>query len=464
MSTHLTRIEEFIAEQTRLGQTPGVSVGVIADHETILLSGYGTADTASGAPMTERSSVVIGSTTKALTCVAVLQLEQRGLLGLDDPVTRHIPSFRMADQAHAEAITIRQAITHTAGLPPTLSTQTEFLFSDDTADDALARYVDSLRDRVPIGPPGDQWAYANDGFALAGRIVEVVTGHSYESYMAQEVFAPLGFEDACFAFQQRGDVAVAHDFGPEGAPYPSFFPHSRAASAAGAELLLSARDALRWLHAVLARGKGERGAVLSADVFAEALRPHAALPSGIRGSDGASRGYGLGWMIERRGELTFIEHGGSAITMGSQFVVVPEKGIAVAVLSNSSSAVNGILGEGIAAILLGREPSRTFPAVDPDYVPDRSRWPLLAGVYEPQVVQNSVPAALPIELDGYRLVAHTYPADERRVAGDMFLRPVGEFDFVLSGRGRTGNTATFTIHDDQVRAVWSDVPILKQKG
>src|SRR5665213_4170819 len=108
--------------------------------------------------------------------------------------------------------------------------------------------------------------------------------------------------------------------------------------------------------------------------------------------------------------------------MGSQFVVVPEKGIAVAVLSNSSSTVNGILGEGIAAILLDRAPRRIFPVVDPAYVPDRSRWPLLQGIYEPLIVQNSVPAELPIDYDGKRLVAHTYPADHRRVAGDIFLR------------------------------------------
>jgi len=464
VAKHLARIEEFIAEQMRLGQTPGISMGVVNDGETILLRGYGRADVVNGTPMTERSGVVVGSTTKALTCVAILQLAQWGLLHVDDAVTRYIPSFRMADQAHAEAVTIRQAITHTAGLPPTLSTQTEFLFSDDAADDALARYIESLQDRAPIGPPGGQWAYANDGFAVAGRIIEVVTGRSYESYMAEELFGPLGFEDACFAYQPRGEIAAAHDFGPEGEPYRSFFPHSRAASAAGSELILSARDALRWLKAVLALGQGERGALLPADAFSETLRPQTSLPAGVRGSDGASRRYGLGWMIEKQDDYTLIEHGGSAITMGSQFVAVPERGIAVAVLSNSSSAVNSILGEGIAAMLLGREPRRSFPAVDPAYVPDRRRWPLLQGVYEPQIVQNSVPAELPIEYVGGRLVAHTYPADARRVAGDIFLRPVGELDFVLSGRGRTGNLASFTIQDNVVEAIWSDVPIRKQGG
>ncbi len=462
MSSRLERIEAFIEEQMRLGQTPGVAVGVVSDSEAILLRGYGQADVVSGAPMTERTGVVVGSTTKALTCVAILQLAQRGLLQLDDPIVHYIPTFRLMDQAHAEAITIRQAITHTAGLPPTLSTQTDFLFSDDDADDALSRYVDSLHDRVPIGPPGGQWAYANDGFALAGRVIEIVSGRTYENFMEENLFVPLGLKDACFAYKRRGEIASAHDFGPDGAPYVSFFPHARASSAAGSELILSARDALKWLKAVLADGQGERGALLPPEIFAEALNPQTALPAGIRGSDGASRRYSLGWMVEKQQDLTYIEHGGSTITMGSQFVVIPEKGIAVAVVSNSSSTVNGILGEGIAAILLGREPRRTFPVVDPSYVPDRSRWPLLQGLYEPLVVQNSVPAGLPVEYDGKRLVAHTYPADHRRGAGDIFLRPTGELDFVLSGRGRTGATATFRIGEGVVDAVWCDVPIRKQ--
>ncbi|MGH2411237.1 MAG: hypothetical protein ACRDGS_12825, partial [Chloroflexota bacterium] len=87
----------------------------------------------------------------------------------------------------------------------------------------------------------------------------------------------------------------------------------------------------------------------------------------------------------------------------------------------------------------------------------------LVGTYEPQVVQNSVPAALPIDLDGVQLVAHTYPADHRRRAGDIFLRPVGDLDFVLSGRGRTGGRAAFAIHDGGVDASWMEVP-LKKRG
>lgn len=456
-------VEAFIEAQMSLGQTPGLAISVWRDGQSLLQRGYGTADVDTGTPMTERTGVVIGSTTKALTCVALLQLVRRGFLDLDVPVQRYLPGFRLADPAQAARITLRQAITHTAGLPATRSDRGEFLFNDDVADDALARGVDALADRVPIGPPGAGWVYANDGYALAGRAIEVVTGESYEAYMREHVFDPLGFTDTFFSHEvpAGAEIAVAHDFDASGAPYASFFPHNRAGAAAGSQLVMSARDAARWLEAVLHGGAGESGALLAPDGFAELLRPVATLPTGIRASDGESSRYALGWMVGPVHGIPAISHGGSAITMGSHFLLVPEQRLAIAVLANSSSEVNAIVAEGIASILLGRVPERSFPAVDSDYVPDRSRWPLLTGVYVPQRAQNSVPAPLPMEFDGIGLLAHTYPADGRRRAGDIFLRPTGDLSFVLSGRGRTGGRASFTIDAGAIEALWMDVPLRK---
>ena len=456
-------VEAFIEAQMGLGQTPGLAISVWRDGQPLLQRGYGTADVDTGVQMSERTGVVIGSTTKALTCVALLQLVRTGLLDLDVPVQRYLPTFRLADPDQAARITLRQAITHTAGLPATRSDQGEFLFNDDAADDALARSVDALADRVPIGPPGGGWVYANDGYALAGRAIEVVTGESYEAYMREHVFGPLALAETFFSNEAPAgaEIAVAHDFDAVGAPYASFFPHNRAGAAAGSQLVMSARDAAHWLGAVLQGGVGESGALLSPQDFAELIRPVATLPSGIRASDGESSRYALGWMVGPVNGFPAISHGGSTITMGSHFLLVPGRKLAIAVLANSSSEVNAIVAEGIASIILGRVPARSFPAVDPAYAPDRSRWPQLAGVYTPQQAQNSVPAPLPIDLDEAGLRARTYPADGRRRAGDIFLRPAGDLRFVLSGRGRTGGQATFTIDGGAVEASWMDVPLRK---
>ena len=456
-------VEAFIEAQMDLGQTPGLAISVWRDGQPLLQCGYGTADVDTGTPMTECTGVVIGSTTKALTCVALLQLVRGGLLDLDVPVQRYLPGFHLTDPDQAARITLRQAITHTAGLPATRSDRGEFLFNDDVAGNALARSVDALADRVPIGPPGFGWVYANDGYALAGRAIEVVTGVSYEAYMREHVFDPLGFNDTFFSHEAPAgaEIAVAHDFDASGAPFASFFPHNRAGAPAGSQLVMSARDAARWLGAVLHGGAGESGALLAPDGFAELLRPVASIPSGIRASDGESSRYALGWMVGPVHGIPAISHGGSAITMGSHFLLVPEQRLAIAVLANSSSEVNAIVAEGIASILLGRVPKRSFPAIDAAYIPDRSSWPQLAGIYTPQRAQNSVPAPLPIDLDEVGLRARTYPADGRRRAGDIFLRPTGDLSFVLSGRGRTGGTASFTIDAEAVEALWMDVPLRK---
>ena len=459
----LQAIDTFVTEQLRLGQLPGMAISVSQDGSPVLERGYGYADLASSTPMTEATGIVIGSTTKALTCVALLQLVAKGLVDLDALVVRYLPDFRLADPEHSARITIRQAITHSAGLQPSLSTDTSFLFNDDDADDALARYVASLATKPPIGPPGGQWVYANDGYSLAGRIVEIVTGESYESYMRTHVFAPLALQDTFFSHESRPDVTVAtpYDFGPDGTPFPSFFPHNRASAAGGSQLIMSARDAGRWLRAALDAGRGESAALLDPAGFAEMFRPQVPLPAGERGSDGQSRAYALGWMVGPINGIAAISHGGSAITMGSQYLLLPEERLAIAVVANSSSDANAIVAEGLANIALGRQPARSFPEVDPAYVPDRTRWPDLVGVYDPQRAQNTVPSALPIAYDEQVLRGVTYPADERRRAGDIFLRPVGDLSFVLSGRGRTGGRAHFTIEGDAVSADWMGVPLRK---
>jgi hypothetical protein len=126
---------------------------------------------------------------------------------------------------------------------------------------------------------------------------------------------------------------------------------------------------------------------------------------------------------------------------------------------NSHTEATGIIGEGVLSLLTGRTPVRRFPRVDRSYRPDRSLWPRLAGTYRATVPQSSMPGPLPIEFDGERLRAHTYPGDHTRRPGDIHLYPVGNTSFVLFGRGRTGARAGFEVDGDAVRATWMGVAL-----
>lgn len=464
MGADLPAIDAFIREEMSAARMPGLAISARHGDAVVLERGYGHADAASGTPMTERTGSLIGSTTKALTCMALMQLVDAGLLDLDAPIRRYLPSFRIADYDASARMTLRQAVTHTAGLPPSLSTNPAFLFNHYDGDDAAALAVEALADRQPLWPPGGTWVYANDGYTIAGRVIEVRSGMAYEDYMRRHIFAPLGLADAVFAPGERPDVALAtpYDYDQDGDPYPSFLARNRGSAAAGSQLFLSARDAGIWLQALLDGGRVGDRRLCSEASFAELFKPYAPIPDVARGDEDAESWYGLGWTIGPLNGIRAASHGGSTITMGSQFILVPEHHLAVAVVANSSTEATSLIGQGVMSLMLGRDPAKRFPRVDRAYVPDRSQWPRLAGTYRALEPQNTVPGPLPILYEDGRLRATTYAGDAQRRPGDIHMYPTGDLRFVLFGRGRTGSKAEFTVEGDVVRATWGKVPLVKE--
>ena len=446
-----------------LGQMPGLGLSISVGGDAVLERGYGYADLARQEPMTEHTQVVIGSTTKALTAVAVLQLADRSLLRLDDRIGKHLPNFRLAGENGDTGITIRHALTHTAGLPPTPMNGPEFLFSDDVTDEAAQQFVAELATAEPVWPPGAGWLYANDGYVLVGRIIEAVSGMSYEQYMAENLFQPLGLQETWFPrrIEPSPETATPYDYGPDGLAYPSFFPHNRLSNAAGM-LVSSAHDAGRWLRALLHGGSAGGKQIVSRHGLAEMMRPQASIPSGQRTSERGDTSYSLGWMVSTMDDMKVVAHGGSAITMGSQFSLIPERGLAVAAVANSSTEATAVIVEGVLRLMTGRAPERSFPSVQKSLEPDRSLWPRLAGVYQPLEPQNAVTSLLPVEVAGYGLRARTYPGDERRRPGDIhFVPTTNGLRFVLYGRGKTGSQAEFSIEGSTVLAELQGAALLK---
>jgi CubicO group peptidase (beta-lactamase class C family) len=368
----------------------------------------------------------------------------------------------VADPEASARMTVRQAVTHTAGLRPSAADNPSFLFNDDVADDALERQVASLAAMDLLWPPGAGWLYANDGYCIAGRIIEVLSGQGYEEYMRRNVLGPLGLEEAAFWPEERPDLHMAtpHDYDRDGRPYPSFRARNRAAAAAGSQLILSARDAGLWLQAMVDRGRVGDNRLISEQSFAELIRPQAEIPPGERG-DGDVR-YALGWMVKQANDKPVISHGGATITMGSQFIFVPGERLAVAVVANSVSEVTAIVGDGVLALLRGHRPTRSFPHVDSRFQPDTSLWPQLTGAYRALRPQNRVTGPWTIALDEGRLRVRTYPGDSRRRPGDIFLLPLSDLRFVLFGRGRTGGIAEVDMDGSEVHGTWEGVPIVKE--
>src|SRR5262249_4808883 len=155
---------------------PGVAVGIWhAGTETV--AGYGVTHFDHPLPVDGDTLFPIGSTRQTLTATPAMPPVAAGQLGLDQPIRRYLPAFRLQDAQATAGATLRHCFTHTGGWMGD--------YFDDTGDgeDALARYVERMADLPQLTPLGKVWSYNNAGFSLAGRVIEAVAGAPFEQVM-----------------------------------------------------------------------------------------------------------------------------------------------------------------------------------------------------------------------------------------------------------------------------------------
>ena len=177
-------------EMTRQG-VPGVAVGVWFEGQAYT-AGFGVTNVDHPLPVDEETLAQIGSISKTMTATAVMRLVEKGLLDLDAPVRRYLPDLQLADEGVAAAVTLRHLLNHTGGWAG------DYFSETGLGDDALIRYVEEMAELPQLTPLGDVWAYNNSAFSLAGRVIEAVTGQTYEQAMQELVFDPLGMARAFF--------------------------------------------------------------------------------------------------------------------------------------------------------------------------------------------------------------------------------------------------------------------------
>ena len=289
------RVDAYLRRGLETLRTPGLAVAVVEGGALAVSQGYGWADREAGVPMTDATPVALGSTTKGLTALAVLQLVEAGRVDLDAPVTRYLPAFRVAD-ARGAAITLRHLLSHQAGLPGGA-------VLDGAQDDAaLARRVAALRDVALLAAPGEGYEYANDGYAVAGLVVQEVAGRPYERVVEEGLFAPLGMARSTFDPARAAAEGLAQGYTKRrGEVGPTPTAPSRGTAPAGMAFS-TARDAGRYLLALLSGGALGGARVASAAAVGalwtptaaggrrRRLRPGLAAPGGRGAAAGRARG------------------------------------------------------------------------------------------------------------------------------------------------------------------------------
>uniref|UniRef100_UPI003672F721 serine hydrolase domain-containing protein n=1 Tax=Plantactinospora solaniradicis TaxID=1723736 RepID=UPI003672F721 len=340
-----TSIDAVVRAYRDVTRIPGVAVAVTLGREVVHTAGYG--HTAEGDAVTDHTVMAVASLSKSVTALAVMQLVDAGRVGLDVPARDYLPEFTMADD-RAAAITVRQLLDQTSGM----SDRTYHSFSGPPLH-TLREAVASMRDARLAADPGTRYEYHNPNYQVAARLVEVVSGQSFDEYLRHRVFRPLGMADS-----STGNTA--DDLPPSGRGHlmiggiPVALPEPPAFGNGSGGVLSTARDMAAWLITQNDQGHGPDGTpIVSPASVTEMHRPTAA------GS------YGLGWDIGRTPSgAPLIEHTGGLITVTAYQALLPTSGYGIAIMANAGSQYGDApaLGARLIELLEGRPVS---PPVSP---------------------------------------------------------------------------------------------------
>lgn len=320
-------VAAWIENQRAYSGLPGVSIGLVHDQSLVWAQGFGWADVERRVPATADTLYRIASITKTFTATAILQLRDAGRLQLDDPLTRHLPWFAVPSKsAEAPPVTIRHLLTHTSGLPR----EAAFPYWTDFDFPTVERLREGLARQAGVIATETQWKYSNLALALAGDVVEAVSGEPYAAYVTRHILEPLGMKDTSVASPDPADRRLARPYGrrmPDGSRAPAPYVDTRGITAA-ANMTTSVTDLARFAMLQLRDGAADGAQILRGSTIREMQRVHWLEPDW-------QAGWGLGFRIQRAGGKTSFGHGGSLPGYRTLLRIWPADKLAVIVMTNA---------------------------------------------------------------------------------------------------------------------------------
>lgn len=311
---------------------PGATLAVLVDGEIHELAS-GVLHRGTGVAATTDSVFLCGSVAKVYTATLIMQLADQGKLDLDAPVVSVLPEFATPDEAATAIITPRQLLSHTGGVT------NDFNYDGGRGDNCLAEYVRAAREVALDCKPGTAVSYGSLGYVVLGRIIEVLTGKTWDQALHDMIAAPAGLDHLVTLPEEalRFRVAMSHlgEPGEEPEPAPVWDMMPRAFAPAG-RVITTAGDMVRFAQLHLNEGRAADGTtVLSAERVAEMQRRVVDTPDKWSVS---SDGWGLGWTLYDWEGVQGYGHDGAAIGQYAYLRIVPGANVAVALLTNGGGA------------------------------------------------------------------------------------------------------------------------------
>jgi CubicO group peptidase (beta-lactamase class C family) len=295
----------------------------------VFSKGYGLANREHEVPNVPNTKFRLGSITKQFTAMCILKLQESGKLSVDDPISRFVPDC----SSNWSGIKIRHLLTHTSGIPSFTSfpDYLSTIMLSSSPEDTIQRF----RDKPLEFKPGERFAYSNSGYILLGYIVEKASGKSYEEFVQEVIFKPLGMEDSGYDHFERILPHRATGYSRDGDQWVnSAYIDMSVPHAAGA-LYSTAEDFFRWYQC------WRESKLLSASSWKAMTTP-----------EKGDYGFGIG-VSERFGQKVF-EHGGGINGFATFMEWFPDADLFIAAFANSDSANNAEVARNLAAIMFDR--------------------------------------------------------------------------------------------------------------
>jgi len=334
------RIESYLVEQVRTGGIPGLTAAVVRHGNVIYIGAFGVRQLGEGEELTPQHVFHFASVSKPFVATAIMQLVEQGRLELDDPPTKFLPYFRLADERFRE-ITIRQMLNHTSGMPDVV----DYEWDNPQLDEKAAeRYVRGMSSERLLWAPGGGWRYSNMAFDALGDVIAKASGSSFEEYARANILVPLGMDRSSFIYLEIDEAL--RTTGHVGAPaeVSPVYPYNRR-HAPSSTLNSSVSQMIRWMLANLHRGELDGRRILGAGSY-ELLWT----PTTDTSTDGIQ--VGLSWFISEHAGHRIVFHGGGDTGFRSYVLLLPDNGIGIVLASNWQQTDTGALARGILELIL----------------------------------------------------------------------------------------------------------------
>lgn len=369
-NTQLNKTEDLIREyrkfiEDKMAETKliGVSAGIICNDSVIWKQGFGFADKENNIPMTSATNLCIGSITKSFTALGIMQLHEKQLLDIKNPLVEYLPEFSIQSRgADVRNIDLKSVLIHSSGLP------NDFLLNADSKTEKYTDLVKYLKDEYLGYPPMFEFHYSNIGYNLLGHVIYKVSNQDYPDYIKNKILAPTGMINSGFNNYQSLSK-ISRTYTTEGDYYPS---KDKSRNIAAGGMYSNVDDLILFAKELIAIYHGKQGSIIKPETLKDIFSVQ---NEEIRLEDYKT---GFGWFIYENDSNFAAQHKGSTHLSNAGLWILPEQKMAAIFLVNTVGGLS-VVNEGAKLLseigLKTMDHYREIPNLTNDYKKENSDIP-----------------------------------------------------------------------------------------